>query len=162
MRFSNARAGGSDGMKGTARTMLQPDISLVSQQNGDVLFTAGAAPSLLACHEVQAICRQVRKYYFAAWQSERFIFEFVVIEPEVYAKTKLEMFCRWNRRWKTPPASSKIYRVAWVASGGLRHRQQVSENLFKGKVFRCRLRVVSPADGPKYTVIDMILEKLTG
>ena len=128
----------------------------------DTLFTVGEVPALVDCEEVQAVCTNVHRHYFNLWQSERIVFDFEVIDPEVHAKTKLQMFCRWDRKWKSPPKNSRIFRTAWIALGGLRPRQRIHKGLFVGKVFRCRLRLASPKDGPAYSVVDMILVKLTG
>jgi hypothetical protein len=62
--------------------------------------------------------------------------------------------------WQNVPVSSKLWKVTRVATNGqFRRGQRITKSLFVGKLFRCKVR------GDKnshYTVIDTIVEKLTG
>jgi hypothetical protein len=127
----------------------------------DVLCTIGETAPRLDCQQVDAVCTSVEKKFFAPFKQEKFIFTFSVIRPEEHAGNLLSMYVRWNSRWKTPPIASKIYKLAAIASGRLSKKQRVTKHLFVHRVFRCRVKQVGEG-AASYTIVDTILEKLTG
>jgi len=127
----------------------------------DTLCTIEEVPALVPCKEVEAVCRDVEKVYYSPYQQEKWVFKFSVVVPEQYAGNVVPMFVRVVKSWKTPPKASKLFKIACVASGGLRKGQLVTKSMFLNKMFRCQLR--QSGKGPAaYTVVEKILEKLTG
>jgi len=105
-------------------------------------------------------CKDVnRAVYFG---QPKLAFKFTVVEPEIHAGEKLEMFVHNAEKWHGhPPRSSKLHKVAAIALGGPPRKQRITKSVFVGKVFRCRLQKVGEG-AAAYSVVKELLEKLTG
>ena len=140
--------------------MSKPEhLQLVSED--DVLGVVGDSPPLFekTVKLVDALCTEVQSVTYRGTKDAREVFTLQVIEPEKYRGTKLQMYAR-NAGWKTLPVRSKLWKLATVATGGqLRRNQKVTKSLFVGKIFRCKVR---PDKNGHYTVVDTLVEKLTG
>lgn len=110
---------------------------------------------------VDAICVSVTTMYFRMFKRTKMVFTFVVIEGQrVDAGTRLQMFVRFEK-WRTVPASAKLFKVACVALGKRLQGERITKSLFLKKAFRCRLAKIG--DGAAaYSIIEIITEKLTG
>jgi hypothetical protein len=72
------------------------------------------------------------------------------------------MFVRYDRKWKYARESSKLFKSACVALGRRLHRgERITKSLWLRKSFRVRLRQVGEG-AAAYSVVDRLLEKLTG
>lgn len=71
------------------------------------------------------------------------------------------MFVRNDPRWKSPPVSSKLFKVCAVAVGGLPRRRRITKGMFVGKLFRCRIKTAGEG-AAAYSIVETITERLTG
>jgi hypothetical protein len=149
---------------------------LVDDEPEDVVLGAvGEVAPLIDCKQVQAVCFKVdeKPRLLPLWcdkekGTERWgiYFWFRVHEPGEYADTELMMYCRWNPAWaiKGIDYRSSLWKASCVAKGRrLERKEQIRTSLFRGKLFLCQLRLAGKKKSPaKYTVIDSLLEKITG
>jgi hypothetical protein len=147
-----------------------PNISrlrrMVEDETDDIIgeIERDGGQVLVGCATVDAIVTNIEKKN--CWNRTKLFFTLDVIRPEEYAGITLKLYVRNEGHWKYIPASSKIYRLACVALGRrLRQRDRIRKSMFLKKVFRCRLRKVTPLKGAtatEYTIVDEFLEKLSG
>ena len=142
-------------MKSDCKNAQAAELRLV--ESDDVLFELDDYPPILECDSVDAVCVDIRKVRFTFWRTEKLVFEFSVLEPEQYARTRLLMFVRIGNWKKRPPVSSKLAKLAKIAGC----QREFTKSAFLRKAFRCRLTKRTRGDAP-YTVVDMVVEKLTG
>src|SRR5262245_57643042 len=140
-----------------------------------VIGTVGEVAPLIECKQVQAVCCKVdeKPRLLPIWCDKRtgkerwaIYFWFRVFEPAEHAGTELMMYVRWNPAWavKGIDYRSALWKAACVAAGRrLDKKEKISTGLFRGKLFLCQLRLAGKKKSPaKYTVIDSLLEKITG
>ena len=126
-------------------------------ENGDVSFELDDFPPVLKCDWVDVIFLDIREVMFTYWKRKTLVFDFRVFEPDQYEGMKLQMFTRIGN-WKNirPLVSSKLAKLAKIAGC----QRRFTKCAFVDKAFRCRL-TKTREDAP-YSVIDMVVEKLTG
>jgi hypothetical protein len=139
-------------MSGTDVKLQQPSKTI-----------SGAVDGLVHYDTVDAVCISAKTITFRMFGSRRkLVFDFQIIEPAQYLGTHLEMFVHWDGKWKVIPRVTKLFRVASIAAvRPIRDVKMIQPSLFVGKVFRCRV-VMSGRAPAAYSVIEMVLEKLTG
>ena len=142
-------------MKSDCKNDQAVELRLV--ENGDVLFELDDFPPVLECDWVDAVCLHIREVMFTHWKKKTLVFDFRVFEPDQYAGTKLRMFVRIGNWKKRPPVSSKLAKLTKIAGC----QRKFTKSAFVNKAFRCRLTKRTRGDAP-YSVIDMVVEKLTG
>ncbi len=131
----------------------------LDESEDELLCEVGAFPALLPVAQAECVCKDVRKVQFRQY-GLRLIFTFEIMEPQEFAGTVLQMFCRIKPAWKRPPVSSKLFQTVAVACpNGLGRRQRITKKLFVGCLYGCALREVAH-DGVRYTVIERILRRL--
>lgn len=113
------------------------------------------------------------KAKFWCYNHENSLFYFQIITPGEHQGVELFMSCRTSPRkgMKAMAYSSKYARMIRVATAGNppHRRDRLTPIVFRGKVFKATVRTVT-TDGRKqalaavnhYSVIDMLLEKVTG
>ena len=123
--------------------------------NANVLLDA-------ACKTVDATCIKIEPHYFPLYKRHGYIFTFDVFEPEKYSEIDLELFVRFDPRWKSIPRSSKLYKLLCVALGRHpRKGERLGKETFLRQAFRCAVTMV--ATGPAaYSKIESLVERLTG
>lgn len=134
-------------------------LELVSDSD-EFMATVGENPPLLPpeVKKVEALCRSVKSVLYPQYKYPRWVFKFVVVAPgEWFDGVKLQMFVRHDPGRKNPSVSSKLWKVGRVADPTAR---KITKGMFKGKMFRCRVRPCGEG-GATYTVVDMILERMT-
>lgn len=132
-------------------------------EQDEVLCQFGETPPVIRLATVDAVCVGVTKKYFGPFHQTKFVFQFRVTEPQQYIGLKLEMFARIDPKWNgKPPVSSKLFKVTAVALGYAPRRIKVWKGLFVGKVFQCRLRMAGTVTAAEYTIVDIIVKKVTG
>jgi hypothetical protein len=139
------------------------NLSLVQPIDQEIFGIAGECAPLLPISIANAVCLSVNLVRYQPYQRTKLVFKFSLIEPEAHVGTTLEMFVRTEPSWKEKlPPASKLHKIACIANGArLKRGQKVVPSMFLNRVFKCRLRKVG--DGAAaYTIIDTILEKLTG
>ncbi len=137
-------------------------LQVVPVDEDEELCVMGDTPPLLPCDEVLAVFTNLQRTLFKPYKQEKFVFELTVFSPEKFEGVKLEMFARIDPSWKSPPRSSKLWKIIQIVTDGeFRKRQRVTKNIFIGKAFRCKLKTVG--EGPAaYSIIEMIVEKIAG
>ena len=142
-------------MKSDCKNDQAAELRLV--ESDDALFELDDFPPVLECDSVDAVCLDIREVRFTFWKKRTLVFDFSVFEPEQYAGTKLQMFVRIGNWKKRPPVSSKVAKLAKIVGC----QRKFTKSALLNKAFRCRLRRKTRGDAP-YTVIDTVVEKLTG
>jgi hypothetical protein len=138
------------------------NLRLLSTTVEEPLGVAAETAPLLPLSQANAVCLSVTSVDYRPYQRTKLLFKFSIVEPESYAGTILEMFVRTDAKWKTLPPASKLLKIACVANGTrLRRGQTVVPSMFVHRVFKCRLRKVGEG-AAAYTIVDTLLEKLTG
>jgi hypothetical protein len=133
----------------------------------DVIGVTGDGDPLLPADvkEVCATCKSVSgpKYFpMLRHNKYRVVFTFTIYDPVEFAGLKLRMFARHEEKWTQLPRSSKLYRLACVCAGRRLDREiKITKSMFVAKAFRCRLRTVGE-NADRYTVIEMLVEKIAG
>ena len=139
-------------------------VSIRGQDDADdeLMAVAENVSPLIECEVVEAVCRSITHTYYAPFKRLVWLFTFSVISPEKYANQRLQMFVRWDKKWKYPPESSTFFKAACVAVGRRLYRgEHITKSFWLRKVFRLRVRKVG--EGPvAYSVVDQLLEKVTG
>jgi hypothetical protein len=137
-----------------------PPVENDTNTGDQAMAIAGDRIPIIASDFVDAVCIKIERHYFQMFKQPRWVFTFAVAYPERYSNLNLQMFIR-----DRPIAcrSSKLYKSACLANGGpLRPRQQITDGMFLNRMFRCKTRLVVPKIGDPYSVIDELVEKLTG
>lgn len=145
---------------GPQRVQADPSERPAHAGDADFDFDAPESPCFVPAATVDAVCRAIKSTRFGSF-GDRLVFRFIVSEPQRHAGARLEMYCRYSKKWASPPISSKLYKSACIAYGGLLPRRvRIKKELWLGRLFRCQTRAIG--NGPAtYTIIDQILEKLT-
>jgi hypothetical protein len=127
--------------------------------NGDAIGTVSAG--IIPAETVDAVCISVKLESFNRYGRKRWVLEFSVAYPEEFSGTVLKLFLQDYDG--ALPVTSRLYQAASVATGSLRPRQCLTKTAFLGRMFRCKTRLAVPKNGSApYSVIDSLLEKLTG
>lgn len=117
--------------------------------------------------EYDAVCIKVEKSRYLGSEKRLYV-HFQIVDGE-YQETQL--FETFNINYQSFPRRSKYYTDWSIANGGLpKRRDRMSPKIFLKKVFRVKVRDVKPLyeDGKakpemfKYSVVDRIVEKVTG
>ncbi len=135
-----------------------PIIQLVPEDDFEDQFEDDDYAPLLNCSHVNAVCTKIRKlqYWYGRVPTPKYIFTFIVDQPQEYQGIELEMHV--NLKWKTkkPPKGSKLAKLKnnFCPDG------RWSKKHFLGKMFVCRLKKTK-GDAP-YTDVDTLEKRLTG
>lgn len=124
----------------------------------DFLCIAEAGLPLLECDEVEATCVDVVKQEFGQYDQTKLILIFNVYFPERYQCVRLNMYLTHYER---PGMRSKMYKLIRTVVGEVKRKQRITKSMFVGRAYRCKLRTVD-VDGVRYSVVDEVLEVLTG
>ena len=117
-------------------------------------------PPSVTADIVEAVCIGIKQEFYPPWAKNTFVFRFRIYEPTEFEGVVLSMYVPLGLWWKEglrPSTASKMAKVANI--GGC--KRKFLKNAFVGKAFRCRVKCETKGDAP-YSVIEMILEKLTG
>jgi hypothetical protein len=131
---------------------------VTQEDKEDLLIQLDEYPPLIDVEIVEAVCTSIKREFYA-WGTQSEVFKFRVYDPPQCEGLVMPMYVplgSWWKNGKRPPRSSKLAKVAKV--GGC--RRKFTKSTFVGKAFRCHV-IATKGDVP-YSVIRMILEKLTG
>src|SRR5215510_8744432 len=129
--------------------------------NDDDDSIGNVTEGIIPVDEVSGVFVQMTRESFDRYGKKRWVLEMSVAFPEEYHGTILKMFLQ-DYDGKIP-VTSGLYQAASVAMGKLEPRQRVTKTAFLNRMFRARTRLAVPRNGSApYTVIDCLLEKLTG
>jgi len=110
---------------------------------------------------VDAVCLSIERQYFKPFKHPSLAFRFAIAVPEQFCELDLWMY---TRETKSASIGSKLYAAAVVANNGrlLQKRQAITRKMFLHRMFRCKVRRAVSRSGKAYSVIDSLMEALTG
>jgi hypothetical protein len=127
-----------------------------------LMLVTGESSPLIDCDVLEAVCQAITNTVYGPWNRYVWLFTFSIISPEKYLNQRVQMFVRYDKRWKYARESSKLFKSACVALGRRLYRgERITKSFWLKKAFRMRLRKVGEG-AAAYSVVDKLLEKLTG
>ena len=135
-----------------------------SHDDDRVLVIADSSPGpLLLVKECIAYCKKIEgPKEFSLYGKRKLIFHFEVIEPNEHAGVVLRSFVTCEEAWLKAyvPRSSTLYRYISCALGREpKQRDRITKTLWKGHVFKCKVKDSRTKDGKLHSVIEGLINK---